>query len=56
MYLFMLYELIYTFCSVQLTYKNMASINPIQYILWSPKSQITNSPQSALQSVHIQHP
>jgi len=33
-----------------------SSSKSIQFILCRPKSQITNLPQSALQSVHIRHP
>jgi len=35
---------------------HIASFNSIQFILYSPISQITNVPQRALQSVHIRHP
>uniref|UniRef100_A0A8C2YZM0 Transcription factor IIIB 90 kDa subunit n=1 Tax=Cyclopterus lumpus TaxID=8103 RepID=A0A8C2YZM0_CYCLU len=37
------------------TFSHLLTINSILFILYSLKSQITNSPQRALQSVHIRH-
>jgi len=34
---------------------NLTKFSSLEFILYSPKSQITNPPQRALQSVHIRH-
>jgi len=47
-------------CGVVALKRHLAGVNietySIQFILYSPKSQITNLPQLALQSEHIRHP